>query len=168
MNPVVITTKFTRNQFIRANFILTYRIPIILIATAVGLFTMLLSLIDIAQYGYSNAFSQLIGLVLGAYVILVLPFMVYLRATKNFRPDARVTETIVYTFEDEMLRIHGDTFDASLTWSKLHDVRFLKDFIFIYQTKRSANIITTNHLSPEQLEEAKAFLLEKKKIMRKK
>lgn len=73
------------------------------------------------------------------------------KAFKIYQSNPRVNEVREYTFENDFLKIQGETFYQQFTWSKLYKVTRTKDWLYIWQDSVTALPISKKDLSKDCL-----------------
>jgi len=96
---------------------------------------------------------------LGLFVIYY-PFILYYSAKKYFASNIKLRERIIYEFTDENIRIAGESFNTEMTWNSIFKIVELNQWILIYQSKLTANIIPKSNFG-QQLDEFRALVRSK-------
>lgn len=146
MDRIILTTKLSINDFIKVNYHMLYRKWAIKGMTGFGLFFILLSLFTLM----SGDFSWFL-LIFGLFLTVGLPVQVYFAAKRNYKTDGRVSETIEYLFDNEEVKIAGESFNSRLTWDKIYNVTENKDWILIWQNQQIANVVPKRDFKEDEL-----------------
>lgn len=146
MDKIILTTKLSINDFIKVNYHMLYRKWAIKGMTGFGLFFILLSLFTLM----SGDFSWFL-LIFGLFLTVGLPVQVYFAAKRNYKTDGRVSETIEYLFDNEEVKIAGESFNSRLTWDKIYNVTENKDWILIWQNQQIANVVPKRDFKEDEL-----------------
>jgi len=72
---------------------------------------------------------------------MILPISIYWSAKRSFSTNKRLQEKIIYEFTNENIIIKGETFNSELNWSKTYRIMELNNWILIYQSRLTANVI---------------------------
>ncbi|MEO1011811.1 MAG: YcxB family protein [Bacteroidota bacterium] len=158
MEKIRIESKLTSTEYIRLMFRLTYKRPIFIFITVVGL----IMLVSSALYflGLFTAMDRppYFQLGFGLFALFFLPFSVYRSAKRNFDSHKRLKEKIIYVFDEEKISISGDSFASEMDWPQTHKVLELNNWILIYQNKLVANVIPKKAFKNNDLKEFKELL----------
>jgi hypothetical protein len=125
-------------------FVLTYRKPLVIFLTGVGLISFLSSASYFAGLKVPIDGSPYFPLFFGFFVVVVLPFSIYRSAKKSFSSNERINEKIIYEFTEDKIKITGETFNSELSWEKTYKILELKNWFLIYQSSLIANVIPKN------------------------
>jgi len=151
---MIIKTKLTKQDFIKLNFTMLYRKPVIIIFT---FFIGLLFLLGVAGLLFSNIDTSS-QVAISFTMLIFLPVTTYINSIKNFKASNRITEPFEYSFEDTQLSIKGESFSVQLSWDKIHKVTLLKNWLLVWQSKQLANPIVRRDIGEGQIKELKQFL----------
>lgn len=157
MKTIKIQSKIELKDYIKLMYKLTYNRPITVFITIIGIFQLLASVLCFLGVHQIDTEPYFI-FILGVFITVFLPFSIYRSSVKTFKSNKRLSEAMQYEFSDEIVKIHGDSFNTEFTWSKIYKILELKDWIIIYQDKLVANILPKKALLPEQLNELKTFM----------
>ncbi len=136
-----IETKLKFNDYVKLMYVLTYRKPIMIFITIIG-FTMI-----IGTLGFFLGFQEMydsppyVPGALGFTFVVLVPFSIYRGAKKNFSTNGRLTEKIIYDFNETGFIVTGESFTSKLDWTKTYKVTELTNWIIIYQSRQVANVI---------------------------
>lgn len=137
-----IQTKLEFKEYLRLLFILTYKRPIVIIVTLLGVAIIAMSLLYFTNIILPNSFEHIIQLILGIFIITYLPFSVWLGAKRTFKTHKLIQETIIYDFQENNVTITGETFNSEIELDKLYRILELKDWFLLYHNNRLMNIVT--------------------------
>ena len=138
---MIIETKLDFKSYLKLMYSLTYRKPIMIFITIVGLIMFLSSIFYFLDFNVPVDSPPYFQIVFGFFIIAFLPFSIYWSGKKNFSSHSRLQERIIYEFTDEKIKITGETFSSELDWTKTYKITELKDWILIYQNRQIANIL---------------------------
>lgn len=141
-----ITTKLSPDDYVKVNYYMLYRKWAIKAMTGFGFFFIFLSLFTLA----SGNFSWFL-LILGLFFTAGLRVQVYFAARKTYKTDGRINEQIEYLFDDNEIKITGQSFNSRLTWEKIYSVSENKDWILIWQNQHIANAIPKRDFKENEL-----------------
>ncbi|WP_207431480.1 YcxB family protein [Sabulibacter ruber] len=149
MDNITLTTKLSEQDYIKVNFHFVFRKWKSKFILALGIF----SLLSVLFLYLTDALTEVpwIGLIFGLYFTVGFPVQLYFAAKKAYKTHQRVSETIVYEFDRDMVRITGESFQSNFTWDKIHSLTENKDWVLIWTTPQVANVVPKRDFSPEQL-----------------
>ncbi len=153
---MTIKTKLTEGDYINVHFVLLYRKFSTKLLTIIALSILIVSIIELiaqSQFSYKSQFIVSFGL------LSFLPLITYFAAKRNYISNRRISEQMEYSFDNEFLSISGESFISKLTWEKVYKVSKTKNWIFIWQSKQSANIMHRKDFTNSQLEDLKSILI---------
>jgi hypothetical protein len=80
-------------------------------------------------------------LLFGFFISIGQPILVYFSTKKNYISNSRISETIIYEFDNKSILMTGESFNSRLTWDKIYSVTENKDWILIWQNRQTANVV---------------------------
>lgn len=169
MEKLEIETQLSFPQYLKLSYVLFYKKTLIVIMTLIGLFLLIISVRNILVFdGGTEGIYKPLGF--GILMVIVFPLTVYWSARRNFSNKAMFTEKMIYSFDQEQIHILGESFNSSMSWSKIFKVEELNEWILIYQSKAVANLIPKDAFSDsefQQFQQIIAQLPDLKKKMKK-
>ncbi|HMG83111.1 MAG TPA: YcxB family protein [Ferruginibacter sp.] len=152
---MIIESKLSERDFIKATFVLLYSRLFIKITTALFSFFLISGIIAAIFYPTYSTIQELFFLLL---ILFVRPVLTYITAKRNYNGSGRSGELIIYTFNADYLSIKGESFNSEFSWDKIYKVSQTKNWVFIWQNKTFANAIPKHDIWEEQIDELKAIL----------
>jgi hypothetical protein len=137
---MIIETQLDFKKYLNLMYGLTYRKAWTIIITISGLVMLIGSILYFVGYPVPVDNPPFAQLIIGLLVIFI-PFSVYFNSRKNFSSAGRLKEKMIYEFTNDKIIITGETFKTEMNWSRLYKIQELKNWILIYQSRTSANII---------------------------
>jgi hypothetical protein len=151
---MVIRSKLAEKDFINVSFLLLYSKTAIKIFTGMVSVAVLIMLFTIIVIPKAHSSQIIVPLIM----MIALPLLTYISAKRGFKSNQRISETIEYQFEQDFLSMKGETFNAQLSWEKIHKVTKTKNWILIWQNSQMANPIHKRDVQESQISELKDFL----------
>lgn len=138
---MIIETEIDSRMYMNFMFTMSYRKPATFIPTIIGALLILTSVLYFA--GFKTPFNEPphLQLVIGFFIVAILPFSIYRSAKKNYPFLGRLQEKIIFEFTDEKIIETGETFSEEMDWSEINKVLELKAWMLIYQNTGSAIIL---------------------------
>jgi hypothetical protein len=152
---MVIEAKLSKQDFINATFILSYSRILTKISTGILLFFFLISIILAIVYPIYSSLEE-VGILFA--ILFIRPVMTYFTAVRNYNSSQRTGELITYHFTPDYLSMKGESFNAEFSWDKIYKVTQSKNWVFIWQNKRFANVLSKRDIWEEQVDELKEIL----------
>lgn len=149
-----IKSKLTEKDFINANFVLLYSKTSMKIFTGIASFAIVVAVVAVFLSS-KTTFAQISAPLI---MLLLIPMFTYFAAKKNYAADQRVSETIEYQFEKDLLIIKSESFNAQFTWDKIYKVTQTKNWLMIWQSKQIANAIPKRDVWQGDIAELKDIL----------
>lgn len=153
MDKVILTTKLSIEDYIKVNYHLLNRRWPIKVLTGMGIFLILLSLINLLS-GDNSWFL----LILGLFFAMGLRVSVYFNAKSSYKSDGRISETITYEFDKENIQVIGESFNSKLTWDKIYSVTENKEWVLIWQNRQIANAVPKRDFKHGELQTLKGII----------
>lgn len=153
-----IKTTLTQSEFAKlTGILLLKRLQVLFLLLAiVGLIIGAL----IAMLVFKNQSAYM--LVFVAIVFLVLfAFSIFNNAKRHYQNNPRIRQETTYDFSDKGVSISKEGFSSTVKWNEIIRIRKKAGLIMIWQNKLVANVISAKDVSPEQLNEVKAFIQKK-------
>lgn len=157
-----ISTKLSIDDYVKVNYYILYRKWAIKGMTGLGFFFILLSLFSLAL----GDFAWFL-LVFGLFLTAGLRIQVYFAALRTYKTDGRVSENINYSFDNNEIRITGESFNSRLTWNKIYSVTENKDYVLIWQNQLIANAIPKRDFRENEFASFKQIVNEQTNIKNK-
>lgn len=146
-----IKTKLTFNEYLSLIFTLTYGKPVNILILIIGLVMFIGAILYFLGVDIPIKETPYIALLLGFIIVVVLPLSIYIGSRRAFYSHTSLRETIIYEFENDKIRLTGETFNSELAWDSIYKVLELKHWMLIYQSKVIANIIPKQSFQETQL-----------------
>lgn len=124
MDKISIKTKLTEKDYIRFNLYQYYKSWRAKLLTVFGL-VLLAGLLILYVSGITN-FNYTLNLAFGFGITVLAPIMIIFNSKKNFKLNTQLQEEIVYEFENDLLLITGEYFNAQITIDKLFKLSLSK------------------------------------------
>ena len=77
---------------------------------------------------------------------------------KAYQKNYRSSENIEYNFTDNYLQITGESFTSEMSWNKIYKVTKTKNWLLVWQSSQSANVIPLRLMSSEDLQHLKDIM----------
>ena len=148
---MIIESKLDFKKYLKLMYGLTYRKPWTIIISIIGLVMLIGSILYFVGYPIPIDSTPIVQFTIGLLVIFI-PFSIYLSSRKNFSSAGRLKEKMTYEFTSDKIIITGETFKTEMTWTKLYKIQVLKNWILIYQSKTTANIIHKDSFGDKLIE----------------
>jgi hypothetical protein len=136
MDRIIVITKLSQDEYTWLNYYLTYRKFSMKFSIGFGLFLMLGSFM---LYQNTDQFPW-VGFVFGFMVVVYIPVQLYFVSKKTYTLS-KLSESILYEFDDENIRISGKTFSIVLSWTGIYSVTENYNWVLIWQNQYIANVI---------------------------
>jgi hypothetical protein len=160
---MILKTKLNLEDYRKLVFTLTYRKPLTLLMSFLGLYMTIggaLTYFGVLSNNENMPFQFVFGIVL----TVLTPYKIYTTANRNYSTNLKLQEEIDYEFTPEQLIIKGESFTSELKWSTTFKIEELTHWILIYQSKTTANIIPKKNISEAELEELRFIFRAQKNI----
>jgi hypothetical protein len=152
---MIIESKLSERDLVNASFVLLYSKIYTKITTAIfSLFLFAAILVAIFRPVYSS-FQELFIPVL---LLIIRPATTYYTVRRNFSSNKRSGELIAYHFGEDYLSMKGESFTIELSWDKIYKVTQSKNWVFIWQNERFANVLPKRDIWEEQIDQLKEIL----------
>jgi hypothetical protein len=155
---MIIETKLEFKKYLKLMYLLTYRKVWTIVITVIGIVMLIGSILYFIGYPVPVENPPFAQLIVGLLVILI-PVSVYLSSRKNFISAGKLQEKMTYEFTYDKIIITGETFKTEMTWTRLYKIQEFKNWILIYQSKTTANVIPKESFG-EGLTEFKRLVIE--------
>ena len=145
MEDFTITTRLSKREYRNVLFILFYKHPYIICITILGLFFIVAAIkdssnvIDFMWEGFSGIF------------LLFIPLLKIFRQVSQFASNRGIQEDISYTFCEGGIVAKGLDFKSEFSWAHIIKCKEIKNFLILYQTKKSGHYIDRTKLTEGQL-----------------
>jgi hypothetical protein len=157
MEKIILTTKLSLNDYINANYRM-YPQWMFKFLRGIGLLSLISPIISAMTFPFNDVTSYLPPLVVGLFLTIGLRILIYFAAKRNYESDGRISETIIYEFNNDTFQLTGESFSAKLTWDKVYKLTESKDWVFIWQSKQLAHVIPKRDFKEGEFQQFKNIL----------
>jgi hypothetical protein len=151
MDDFTIITRFTKSDYTRFLYREIYKKPLIILATLVGLYLFVTSVLSYFQIENPYTKDPFFDLVLGIIILLGPTIMVFI-AAKGYMSNPSLQHDVEYTFNNDGVNVQGLTFKSELMWAHIIKLKETKKFLILLSSKRLGNFIDKSKLTPEQIQ----------------
>lgn len=150
---MTVKTHITLKDFL--NFNIKNSLPRIIIFSFIILIFLVLNL-----YNTENDTQNILqsASIWFAAVFVFIIIRSYFRLKNAFYSNKKIQEEIVYTFTDEKVQTKGETFDGDFTWNTIYKIKETKDWLLIYQSKMTMNMVPKKYFSDSQISELRNMI----------
>jgi hypothetical protein len=141
MDKISVKTKLTLKDYRALLFSLTYRKPMVIFLSLIGILMFVTSILYFLGIFKSFSSPPYFQFVLGLFVIFILPLSIHFQAKRNLISNKRLSEVITYEFTDDQVGMIGESFTSSYNWEKINKLQVTKKWVLIFQSKAIANVI---------------------------
>jgi hypothetical protein len=167
MNKISVTTKLTFEEFRKANFYFLYRKWAAKFSLVMGTFILIGTLVFYFMNPSFYTQFPVIPVLLGLMMAVFPPYSIFRTAKKNYNSNGRISETISYEFDDDVIQISGESFHSKLTWDKIYELTVTRSWVLVWQSGQVANVIPTKDITPNQIQQLKKIVEKYPSIKRK-
>jgi GR25 family glycosyltransferase involved in LPS biosynthesis len=149
-NIIRIETKMALKDFMRLVFFLTYRRPMVLLVTFLGIVFSTwgaLALVGIIDFA---AFSPGFTLLYGLFFLGWIPAAAYLRGRKQYASSKRSQELRKFEFTPQGIQMETETSNVDYKWSTVYEVKRSGKWVLIYLSRAEAIFIPRDAFSEEK------------------
>ncbi|MDB5030374.1 YcxB family protein [Mucilaginibacter sp.] len=144
-----IKTQIQFKDYLKLQYTLSYQSFFTLFSTCLVVIAFIVSFRQILE-GAADDDTIYWLIFLGAYIFL-RPVVTYFATKKNFNTHQILREEIIYEFLPDKLLVTTSYSNSEIPWTKMYKIRELKKWFLIYQSNRTANLISKNFLTDEQI-----------------
>ena len=155
---MIIKTRITEKDFINGNFILLFGKKWMKIALVFFLFYFIQAVVSSVLSPRIHVAQILIPVI----AIVLLFCTTYFTSKKSFATNQMIREPIEYHVGAENLSLKGESFNSQISWEKVHKVTLQKNWLLVWHSSQSANVIPKRDISEDQLVELKGILQNRK------
>jgi len=150
---MTVKTHITFKEFL--NFNIKSSLPRIIIFSFIILIFLVLNL-----YNTENDTQNILqsASIWFAAVFVFIIIRSYFRLKNAFFSNKKIQEEIVYTFTDEKVQTKGETFEGDFAWNTVYKIKETKDWLLIYQSKTTMNMVPKKHFSDSQISELRNMI----------
>jgi len=103
---MIIKTKISEAEYIKLVFLLSYRRPVRIFSTLLGLSLIIFALVTDAEH------AQIRALIFGLFFVVLVPILIYSGAKRRYSANLRLQEEIEYEFTDDRMMQRAASFTA--------------------------------------------------------
>lgn len=137
---MTIEAKIYFKQYLKLMFVITYKKPMMIILTILGLIMFFGAIVYLVFFPYLLNEPPIFPLVFGL-ITVIIPLSIYRYCKRSYSSNSRLQEKITYEFTEDKIFITGESFKTEMTWEKIFKVQELKDCILLYQSRATFNLI---------------------------
>lgn len=145
---MTVKTHITFKEFL--NFNIKSSLPRIIIFSFIILIFLVLNL-----YNNENDRQNILqsASIWFAAVFVFIIIRSYFRLKNAFFSNKKIQEEIIYTFTEEKVQTKGETFEGDFAWNTVYKIKETKDWLLIYQSKTTMNMVPKKYFSDSQISE---------------
>ena len=121
------------------------------------LFLIMVNFYNQKEYFLSNN-GLLFPLLASFSVIIFIPFLILYRTKNTYKTSKIFNENIIYSIDNESIRMKGDTFESDVKWNHFYKIKETKNFFMLYQGKITANLLDKKMMAVNDVEEFRDFI----------
>jgi len=150
---MTVKTHITFKEFL--NFNIKSSLPRIIIFSFIILIFLVLNL-----YNTENDTQNILqsASVWFAAVFVFIIIRSYFRLKNAFFSNKKIQEEIIYTFTEEKVQTKGETFEGDFAWNTVYKIKETKDWLLIYQSKTTMNMVPKKYFSDSQISELRNMI----------
>ncbi len=150
---MTVKTHITFKEFL--NFNIKSSLPRIIIFSFIILIFLVLNL-----YNTENETQNILqsASIWFAAVFVFIIIRSYFRLKNAFFSNKKIQEEIIYTFTDEKVQTKGETFEGDFAWNTVYKIKETKDWLLIYQSKTTMNMVPKKYFSDSQISELRNII----------
>lgn len=150
---MTVKTHITFKEFL--NFNIKSSLPRIIIFSFIILIFLVLNL-----YNTENDTQNILqsASIWFAAVFVFIIIRSYFRLKNAFFSNKKIQEEIVYTFTEEKVQTKGETFEGDFAWNTVYKIKETKDWLLIYQSKTTMNMVPKKYFSDSQISELRNII----------
>lgn len=152
-------SKLSKSDFRKFNFSHFYRSPIGIFLTIIGLGMWYVVLMYVFGKNEEAMEFPYLQFIFGLWMIFLMPISLIIGANRRFKSQERLHEEIKYSIDNECVEAKGESFEWKFTWDKVHKVMETKDLLLIYQSNKTANIISKKMMSQDNIQALKQMII---------
>lgn len=158
---IKITTQLTLKDFKNYNFYSLFRKKSFIILAIIGGFIILNSVL--ALFSDAPRINDILtSFVLGFILIGLAPTAILMFSKRNFLSNKDLGAPIDYEFEEQFVSSANTHAQTKAPWNTLFKVEVTKNWLILYRSSQTANIVPRRYLSEEQIGMIKQFVLTNK------
>ncbi|MEO7444949.1 MAG: YcxB family protein [Ferruginibacter sp.] len=131
---MIIKTRLSENDFVRANITLVYQRILVRILTACWILLALLQSLTYMLVDTANGFDILLLIIL----LFFFPVIAFVKAKYLYKKNPQIGETVTYEIMDNRILCTGETYRSTITWNKILKVKQTNKWIFLWFDKQYA------------------------------
>ena len=149
MSHISFKTKLTESEFIKFQFLNSYRKFSLIFISFVGLGFFVNGVIQLIST--DNANNPLVSVAIGCFISILLPLSIYRSSKKIFRSNKTLQEPLKYELSEHQLKVEGTSFNSSISLQNIHHFKEMKRWILFYHSSNTFNLIPKSALTTEDL-----------------
>ncbi len=150
---MTVKTHITFKEFL--NFNIKSSLPRIIIFSFIILIFLVLNL-----YNNENDRQNILqsASIWFAAVFVFIIIRSYFRLKNAFFSNKKIQEEIIYTFTEEKVQTKGEAFEGDFAWNTVYKIKETKDWLLIYQSKTTMNMVPKKYFSDSQISELRNMI----------
>ncbi|TFF34655.1 YcxB family protein [Mucilaginibacter psychrotolerans] len=145
-----ITTCLNKQEYIKVMFVGLYKKPGFILATIIGAYFLITSILNYCNVLDAYAYSPLWDALLGFFLLLA-PSIIIVIAVNQLKSNPSLLSDMHYTFTDLGMTVTGKTFKSEFSWEHIMKQKEIRNYLILYHTKKFGNFIDKSKLTTEQL-----------------
>lgn len=150
--------KISEKEFVKLNFYLLYRRPIIIL---MGILCLIILYFCLRYYfKYHQPVTEMLGSIfLLAYFIAFMPVIYYFRFKRSFKSNNAISQRTVSEIDENYIIDITETSKVKTTWDNVYRVEELNSWFLLYFSKTSFGFLPKRVLQKNEVEELRGIIL---------
>lgn len=155
MEPIKIETKIEFKPFLKLQYWLFYKKPAILIFSFFALILLIFGIMSFVMSETEDIFT--FSIAFGFFGLVYLPYVVWRSSRRAYKTNKNLQERMTYIFDQDEMHVNGESFKSSVSLKSIYQLKESREWLLLYQSKTSFNIIPKSSMTDEQIKTIKSL-----------
>lgn len=151
--------KIEQSEYIKLMFYQTYKKPLFIYLTALGIIFLFFIIKDLFLY---KTFDDYTSIFIAFFTLIFYPILLYSRFRNFYKSHKILGLKTITEIEKEGFRDEGEGFEAKILWKNIYKVKELKNWILVYHNSTAYGFLPKRAMTKSQIEDFRSIVIENK------
>ena len=149
--------KIEQSEYIKLMFYQTYKRPIFIYVTILGVIFLFFIIKDLFLY---KTFDDYTSIFITFFTLIFYPILLYSRFRNFYKSHKILGLKTITEINNEGFRDEGEGFEAKILWKNIHKIKELKNWILVYQNSTAYGFMPKRAMTKTQIQEFRNIIIE--------
>lgn len=149
--------KIEQSEYIKLMFYQTYKRPIFIYVTVLGVIFLFFIIKDLFLY---KAFDDYTSMFIAFFTLIFYPILLYSRFRNFYKSHKILGFKTLTEINNEGFRDEGEGFEAKILWKNIYKIKELKNWILVYHNSTVYGFLPKRTMTRTQIQEFRNIIIQ--------